>query len=285
MKTICWRFSSELRAAVALLSLIALLISANDAIADGLTDLEDDPSYQTKLPRDGSSSSGESCALGAAGCSGSGFQGGGHRGSAGGSTGGPADGRISGPENRRAEAPSQRPVRDRIEEPRTSRARSPEGSLTLAPAIGRLLPVVIFVLGLAFLIYLLVTQLQARPAVGRTERIPEDELASGAGAGQDLGPLSEVDTLAAAGRYGEAIHLLWLHAVPAIGHRLNRAIEPSWTSREVLRRSGAPAEDRRTLEPVVRAVELFFFGGRALDRSDYESCRRHLDVYLRGGTP
>lgn len=285
MKTICWRFSSELRAAVALLSLIALPIPANDAIADGLADVVDDPSYQTELPWDGSSSSGESCSLGAAGCSGSGFRDGGNRGAAGGSAGGTADGRFSGPENRRAGAPSRRPIGDRIEEPRTNRSPSPEGPSTMAPAIARLLPVVIFVLGLAFLIYLLVTQLQAQPAVGRTERIPEDQLAPGARGGQEPGPLSEVDTLAASGRYGEAIHLLWLHAVPAIGRRLNRAIEPSWTSREVLRRSGAPAEDRRTLEPVVRAVELFFFGGRALDRSDYESCRRHLDVYLRGGAP
>jgi len=100
-----------------------------------------------------------------------------------------------------------------------------------------------------------------------------------------IGPLTDVEDLARAGRYGEAIHLLLLHLFAALQRRPATAPAPAHTSREVLSRTRLASEARAALGVLVQAAEAVHFGGREAVREDYENClghyRRFLDSFER----
>ncbi len=100
-----------------------------------------------------------------------------------------------------------------------------------------------------------------------------------------IGPLTDVEELARAGRYGEAIHLLLLHLFAALQRRPATAPAPAHTSREVLSRTRLAGEARAALGVLVTAAEAVHFGGREAGRQDYENClghyRRFLDSFER----
>ncbi|MGF1594407.1 MAG: hypothetical protein ACFCUW_14075 [Kiloniellaceae bacterium] len=94
----------------------------------------------------------------------------------------------------------------------------------------------------------------------------------------DPGSLAEADRLAAAGRFGEAIHLLLMVAMERLHRELGPRVAPAMTSREVLR---LPALPEATVAPLTRMVELSeisHFGGRRAGEPDYRSAR---DGFLR----
>src|SRR5262245_53030250 len=84
--------------------------------------------------------------------------------------------------------------------------------------------------------------------------------------GLRIGPLTDVEELARAGRYGEAIHLLLLHLFAALQRRPATAPAPAHTSREVLSRTRLGGEARAALGVLVGAAEAVHFGGRAAGR-------------------
>lgn len=100
-----------------------------------------------------------------------------------------------------------------------------------------------------------------------------------------IGPLTDVEDLARAGRYGEAIHLLLLHLFAALQRRPATAPAPAHTPREVLSRTRLASEARAALGVLVQAAEVIHFGGRQAGREDYENClghyRRFLDSFER----
>jgi hypothetical protein len=100
-----------------------------------------------------------------------------------------------------------------------------------------------------------------------------------------IGALTDVEDLARAGRYGEAIHLLLLHLFAALQRRPATAPAPAHTSREVLSRTRLGGEARSALGVLVGAAEAVHFGGREAGRQDYENClghyRRFLDSFER----
>lgn len=100
-----------------------------------------------------------------------------------------------------------------------------------------------------------------------------------------IGPLTDVEDLARAGRYGDAIHLLLLHLFAALQRRPATAPAPAHTSREVLARTRLASEARAALGVLVQAAEAVHFGGREAVREDYENClghyRRFLDSFER----
>jgi Domain of unknown function (DUF4129) len=100
-----------------------------------------------------------------------------------------------------------------------------------------------------------------------------------------IGPLTDVEDLARAGRYGEAIHLLLLHLFAALQRRPATAPAPAHTGREVLSRTRLASEARAALAVLVQAAEAVHFGGRQAGREDYENClghyRRFLDSFGR----
>lgn len=86
------------------------------------------------------------------------------------------------------------------------------------------------------------------------------------------GPIDEAERLAAAGRYGEAIHVILLRFLSELRHAANVTIADSSTSREILRNAAVPPSLRGGLATVVGAVELCHFGGRDADEKLFRHC-------------
>jgi hypothetical protein len=104
----------------------------------------------------------------------------------------------------------------------------------------------------------------------RHEKAPS--AAAAPGAMPRTAPPAPIDPegLAAAGRYGEAIHALLLRVLLEL--RRGARIQPAWTSREVATR--VPLEDtvREGLRALVHAVERVHFGGLPADEAEYRRC-------------
>jgi hypothetical protein len=99
-------------------------------------------------------------------------------------------------------------------------------------------------------------------------------------------PLDDAETLARAGRFGEAIHALLLRTLEELMRRLDRPLPRSRTSREILAETRLPEEARGALGHLVSAVEVSFFGGSEPGAEDYQLCverfRRFAEAYTRG---
>lgn len=85
----------------------------------------------------------------------------------------------------------------------------------------------------------------------------------------------EIEQLARAGAYAEAIHLMLLRALEALRRRLGASWAKSLTSREIARRSELGASDRRALNVLVGAVEICRFGGQSANERIYHTCLDH----------
>jgi hypothetical protein len=90
--------------------------------------------------------------------------------------------------------------------------------------------------------------------------------------------LRESRELAAAGRFGDAIHHLLLGAICDLERRVDISLAPSLTSREILHWRELPQSTLDALQHLVRAVEFCQFGGRAPSASDFELC---CDQFMR----
>ena len=91
-----------------------------------------------------------------------------------------------------------------------------------------------------------------------------------------LPDLDEIERLARAGAFAEAIHLMLLRALEALRHRLGTSWAKSLTSREIARRSELAPTDRSALKMLVGAVEISRFGGQSANEQIYRAC---LDQY------
>jgi hypothetical protein len=92
-------------------------------------------------------------------------------------------------------------------------------------------------------------------------------------------PLGVPETLAADGRYAEAIHALLLGALDELARRT--APPPrSFTSREILAR--VPAAPRAALDELVRRVEVVHFGGGAAAAPDWQRCAELSRAFREG---
>lgn len=90
------------------------------------------------------------------------------------------------------------------------------------------------------------------------------------------------ESLAREGRFGEAVHALFLLAVPLVSaHRL-RPWPPGTTGREIATSVDLPATPGRALALLVAAVEHFLFARRPLTEEDWEVCRGAFEE-LRAG--
>jgi len=95
--------------------------------------------------------------------------------------------------------------------------------------------------------------------------------------------LVEVERLAGQGHYGEAVHRLLLIAVDRLTRHRGESLEDSLTSREILRRLRLGEEGRGALERLVAGTERFLFAEVAVDREEFEACRRAFET-LEGHT-
>jgi hypothetical protein len=85
--------------------------------------------------------------------------------------------------------------------------------------------------------------------------------------------LEEADALAAQGRFADAVHHLLLRSVEDIARRRPKAVRPALTSRELARVEGVPAPARTLFAHIAALVERSLFGGRGVERGDWEGAR------------
>lgn len=85
--------------------------------------------------------------------------------------------------------------------------------------------------------------------------------------------LDDADALAAAGKFGEATHLLLMRSVEQI-----RAARPDWvlpasTTREISALQGLPDTARTAFASIAQRVERSLFALRRLDQADWQAAR------------
>ena len=90
--------------------------------------------------------------------------------------------------------------------------------------------------------------------------------------------LGEADSLAAQGRYAEAVHLLLWRSIEDIGRRRPRLLRPSLTARDIARHPELPDVARGAFTTIADVVELSLFGRRPVDAEGWQRCR---DAYSR----
>jgi hypothetical protein len=92
------------------------------------------------------------------------------------------------------------------------------------------------------------------------------------------GPALGADELAAQGRWGEAIHALFVRALDRVGGAEGR--HRARTARELVRRVAAGRSGRAEIEELLGMTELVWFGGRAATEQQYRTA-----VALAGAVP
>ena len=88
-----------------------------------------------------------------------------------------------------------------------------------------------------------------------------------------LALLEDADRLAAAGRYGEAAHLLLLRSVGQIGEVRPGWLSPASTAREIGVLQGLPARARQAFATIAQVVERSLFGLRGAGEGDWTKAR------------
>ncbi|HVO01061.1 MAG TPA: DUF4129 domain-containing protein [Candidatus Cybelea sp.] len=90
----------------------------------------------------------------------------------------------------------------------------------------------------------------------------------------------EVDALAAAGAFTEAVHKLLLLVQGRVKSRIEHGVQVSLTSREILRRARLPSDAATAFATLVAAVEISYFGMQAANAATYQLCRAHSQRVL-----
>lgn len=95
--------------------------------------------------------------------------------------------------------------------------------------------------------------------------------------------LEEADRLAAAGRYGEAIHILLFRSIEDLAGRRPGLIRPALTSRDIAHLDEMPAPARSAFARIAERVERSFFGGRAAGSEDFAGARGDYEAFAFSG--
>jgi hypothetical protein len=111
------------------------------------------------------------------------------------------------------------------------------------------------------------------PLLRKSRAEEADDIVGQAEAGAARALLAEADALAAAGRFGEAAHLLLYRSIEDIDGRRPGLVRPAMTSRELAEAHDLPAVAQGAFSRIARAVEISLFGGRSIDAGAWEQCR------------
>jgi hypothetical protein len=133
--------------------------------------------------------------------------------------------------------------------------------------LARVVFIVLLIAGILLVLFWLLRALILR---GRPTRTDTDETEEPAEAAEREPAFEDAARLAGEGRYAEAIHALLLAAIHHFAERSRVAVQPSRTSRELVRLLPLGPELREAFTELVQAVELSLFGGVAVGREEYE---------------
>ena len=135
--------------------------------------------------------------------------------------------------------------------------------------LGKVIFVVLLVAAVVLIAGWIARELLARRRGAGPRSGPETE-ASPASTAERALVFDDASRLAGQGRYAEAVHALLLAAIRHFAERSRTAIQPSRTSRELVRLLPLAPEAREAFAELVRTVELSLFGGAAVGAEDYE---------------
>lgn len=94
---------------------------------------------------------------------------------------------------------------------------------------------------------------------------------------------SEIERLAAQGRFAEAMHIILLQCLGELRAHLRISIADSLTSREILQRVQMEQRAREALSDIVRRVEVSHFGLRQPTENDFLACRNSFALVTEAG--
>jgi hypothetical protein len=135
--------------------------------------------------------------------------------------------------------------------------------------LGQVIFIVLLVVAGVLLVGWITRELLARRR-GADPRMAPDAEASPASTPERALVFDDASRLAAEGRYAEAVHALLLAAIRHFAERSRTAVQPSRTSRELVRLLPLGPEAREAFAELVRTVELSLFGGADVGPEDYE---------------
>lgn len=130
---------------------------------------------------------------------------------------------------------------------------------------------------LAILYFVLREVLPERWLRGRKTVVPVTDWRPDAGAARAL--LEDADSLAAAGRFEEAIHLLLFRSIDDLVARRPGAVKPALTARDIAELSVLPSGAREAFARLARAVERTFFGGRPAGADEFGAARADYEAF------
>lgn len=91
--------------------------------------------------------------------------------------------------------------------------------------------------------------------------------------------LEDADSLAAAGRFEEAIHMLLFRSIDDLVTRRPGHVRPALTSRDIAGLDVLPGEARAAFTRLAQAVERTFFGGRPAGADEFGDARRDYEAF------
>lgn len=96
--------------------------------------------------------------------------------------------------------------------------------------------------------------------------------------------LSEIDALAAEGRYDEAVHLLLVRSVADINAFRPDLVRPYYSARDILIHPLLPEAARPAFRRIVEWVEKSYFAGIAVGKAGFDACRQaYIDFVAAEG--
>jgi hypothetical protein len=91
--------------------------------------------------------------------------------------------------------------------------------------------------------------------------------------------LADADTVAAQGRYAEAIRLLLIRSVEHLSGRRPGLVKPALTSRDIAALDTLPDAPRGAFARLAQAVERTLFAGRPASEADFRQARGDYEAF------
>lgn len=131
--------------------------------------------------------------------------------------------------------------------------------------------------GIALLAYLLLGEFLPDHLFGKSIKVAATDWRPEPEAARAL--LEDADSLAAQGRFGEAVHLLLFRSIEDLSGRRPGAVRPDLTSRDIADLDVVPAEPRAAFARLAQTVERSFFGGRAVNAEVFQAARGDYQAF------
>ena len=151
-------------------------------------------------------------------------------------------------------------------------------------AVIRILGWIVLIAVVGLLLYALVREILRRDWFRREDQAAQTaapEWRPAADAARNL--LRDADSLAALGKYGDAVHLLLLRSIEHIDVHRPDLVRPAFTSREIGALGQLPDAARATFMGIARIVERALFAGREVDAAEFAQCRQAYEQFAFPG--